>query len=514
MEFYSVLFPTSEDVVAPTIDAPLSLKDLHLDQLFAYIFDEKYEYNLREYYFTQIQNPEIITYRQEILKDLLNEKVRGEIKLFSEKTGYLKKNMDNIREGLNKMFVKEKNYLIRGSMLESAEIYTEAINNLVKNLDELPVESRGLLAFKEYLREYAKEPFFIRLSNEVKRVREIFDGIHYNLYIKGGAISVCKYDDEISLTDEITELFAKFQQEDSKKALPKLKPEPYQAIMENNVLIMLAKVYHKEFNELENFCIEFQNFDSAVLLRFSREIQFYLSWYEITENIRNNGMPFTLPKVSLTKEHMYAKDFYDVMLAFNTPSGIVTNSIDMNSPEHILVITGPNQGGKTTFARAFGQMHYLASIGLDIPGTDAALFLCDQILTHFEVEETIETLNGKLQDELERLYELKSKATPNSVILINEIFASTTASDAIQLGGHMMGWLEGLGAVSIVVTFLDELATYSSHVVSLMTEVKSKEDHTRTYKLVRKAPDGHAYAMDIAEKYGLSKDDLERRLSK
>ena len=91
MEFYSVLFPKSEDYIEPTLEAPTSLKDLHLDQLFAYIFDDKYEYNLKEFYFTKMKDPNTISYRQEIFNDLLNDNVRQEIKLFSEKTGYLKK---------------------------------------------------------------------------------------------------------------------------------------------------------------------------------------------------------------------------------------------------------------------------------------------------------------------------------------------------------------------------------------------------------------------------------------
>ena len=514
MEYLSVLFPSSDLIQESTKEAPESLNDLRLNQLFGYIFDEKYEYELEEFFYTQIKNPDVISYRQEVMKDLLKEDIRKEIKIFSEKTGVLKKKMDNIREGLNKKFVKEKNFLIRGSMLEASWVYTSAIIDLAHTLGSLPIESKGLLDFKKYLMEYVKEESFIKLNEEVKRVRNIFNEIHYNLYIKGGAMSIYKYDSEESLTDEITTLFEKFQQDDGKRNLPKLKPEPYFEEMENNVLVMLDKVYPKEFKELEKFCQEFKDFDNPILLKFAREIQFYLSWYEITENIRNNGMPFTTPSVSLSKEEMFANDFYDVMLAFNTNGTIISNSISLKTPEHILVITGPNQGGKTTFARSFGQLHYLASLGLDTPGSSAKVFLCDQVLSHFEVEETIETLNGKLQDELERLYVLKEKATSNSVILINEIFASTTTSDAIKLGSHMMEWLENLGAIAVVVTFLDELATHSNHVVSLMTEVKSKLDHTRTYKIVRKAPDGHAYAMDIANKYGLSKDDLDRRLSK
>ena len=514
MEFYSCLFPSIELEEKVNEIAPKSLKDLHLDQLFGYIFQEKYEYDLKGFFYTPLKNLEVISYRQSILKDLLKEDVRALFTTFSLKTGYLKRKMDNIRGGLPKRLEKEKNYLVRGELLESAYVYVCAIEDLILKLDSMQIESKGLVSFKEYISEYAKDPFFIRLKNEVTRVKEIFNKIQYNLYIKGTSISLFKYDNEKSLTDEITALFDKFHQDGNGKPLPKLKPEAYNVDMENNIMAMMAKVYHEEFKELEKFCTEFKDFDNKVLLRFSKEIQFYLSWYEITEMIRNNGMSFTIPKVTLDKGHMYINDFYDCMLAFNLSGHVVPNSIRLDSPEHILVITGPNQGGKTTFARAFGQAHYLASLGLDIPGSDACIYLIDQVLTHFEVEESIETLNGKLEDELERLYELKEAATKDSVILINEIFASTTVEDAVKLGVHMMKYLEDLGAIAIVVTFLDELATLSSHEVSLMTEVAGEEDHTRTFKIVRKAPDGRAFAMDIAKKYGLSKEDLERRLAK
>ena len=100
-----------------------------------------------------------------------------------------------------------------------------------------------------------------------------------------------------------------------------------------------------------------------------------------------------------------------------------------------------------------GQLYYLASLGLEVPGTKAQLKIPDRIFTHFEREENVETLQGKLQSDLLRMKEILDNATKDSIVIINEFLSSTSLRNAILIGKQILEAFTKLDCFGVWVTF-------------------------------------------------------------
>ncbi len=399
--------------------------------------------------------------------------------------------------------------------LDAVDIYCNAVKSLSAGLAQSDVRSRGFATFGDYLGNHTVSPHFNSLLCEMNKLKADLATVEYCVLIKGSSFTVRKYQAETDYSAEVERTFGKFKQGAVKDYSVKFSVSADMNHIEAKILEFVTKLYPEIFRALDEFCGRNADFMDRTIAIFDREVQFYLGYLGHVAALKGAGLSFCYPHLTDEDREAYVRDGFDIALAgklVKENSSVVCNDFDLTGAERILVVSGPNQGGKTTFARAFGQMHYLASIGCPVPGKEARLLLFDRLLTQFEKEEKVENPRGKLEDDLVRIHAILDRATARSIIIMNEIFTSTTIQDEIFLSARVMEKIVARGALCVWVTFVDELASFGRQVVSMVSTVVPENPALRTFKILRQPADGLAYAMAIAQKHGLTYDLLRKRI--
>lgn len=507
--FSSILYerPASFEV-PPGPEQGAALDDLQLNQVIATVVAGREQYDLTPYFLRPLGTTEEISYRHEIMADLGTVAIRDLVDAFA-------RNLQQMRKHLKQAAALGYIHQRQAVFVVAAQAYCSAVEELRNALDATVPASPGFQRFKSYVKAYGGSGAYRALATEVHSVLKALESIRYCFRINGARVTVSRYEEETDYAREVQVTFERFQQDAPETTAEKPRTVIEMDRVEAMVLDRVALLFPEAFGALNDFHTKYADFTDEVLVRFDREIQFYLAYLEHTEALQQAGLHFCVPTVSASKE-VRAEETFDLALAqllVAKHRRVVTNDFRLRSPERIIVVSGPNQGGKTTFARTVGQLHYLASLGLSVPGSRAELFLPKKIFTHFEHGENTADLRGKLMDDLVRIHRILNDATPDSLVILNEIFTSTTLEDAINLGGRILGRLTDLGVLCVCVTFVDELASLNEATVSMVSTVEANDPAKRTFKVVRKTADGLAYAMVLARKYRLTHDQLKERIT-
>jgi hypothetical protein len=499
--------PSDEDEAAETSEQPSYFRDLNLDQIVTSITLGKEEYDLAPFFYRPLRAVEAIKYRQDVMRDLENQDLLDAISEFAVGMRAVR---DHVAQTAKLYYKHQK----QAWSLDAIELYCKAVEQLLCALRAALPRSTGLTGFLAYLDAYVASLPFQTLRRDATAIKAALASIRYNLLIGASFVTVSAYRDEADYAAEIQSDFEKFRQGAAAGHAFKFGDFPQMNHIEAGVLERVARLFPETFAELQSFTERNANFMDSTVYRFDREIQFYVAYLAHLRRLNAAALPFCYPTSSTDSKEERVSACFDLALA-NALLGqklpVVTNDYYLDGRERIIIVSGPNQGGKTTFARTFGQLHYLAALGCPVPAKSARLFLFDHLFAHFEREEDIRNLRGKLHDDLHRLHETLSAATTDSIIILNEVFNSTSLEDAVFLTSEVLRRIIALDAICVCVTFLDELNSLSKTTVSMASNVMPGDLSRRTFKVTRRPPDGLAYAISVAEKYRLTYAQLGER---
>ena len=229
------------------------------------------------------------------------------------------------------------------------------------------------------------------------------------------------------------------------------------------------------------------------------ESGFYVSCLNLHEGLQERDEPVCLPTpLPIGQVAFSARGLYEAGLTFHLGSRVVGNDVDADGRD-LVMVTGANQGGKSTFLRSVGIAQLMLQAGMFVPATKLTASVSTGLFTHFSREEDASMTHGKLDEELHRMSAIAWKVEPGSLVLCNESFSSTNESEGSEIARQLIRAFRESGVRTFYVTHLYDLANgihgqQRDDVLFLRAE--RHDDGTRPFKLREAPPLPTSYGAD------------------
>lgn len=233
------------------------------------------------------------------------------------------------------------------------------------------------------------------------------------------------------------------------------------------------------------------------------ELAFYVGCLNLHERLISMDEPICFPRPTPAGERTHrAHGLYDPCLALQMGRGVVGNAMDADG-KCLVIITGANQGGKSSFLRGIGLAQLMMQCGMFVAAESFEAALCTGLFTHYKREEDPAMKSGKLDEELGRMSDIADRIGPGSMLLFNESFAATNEREGSELARQVVSALLEKGVTVFFVTHLYELAhgfVEREAPQTLFLRAERQADGTRTFRLVEGEPLETSYGEDLYRK--------------
>jgi len=466
-------------------------QDLELDTLFnAMALGDKFLFEVAEKAVLTGLNDDLgtILYRQHILKDCLKNSsiVRDIYDIAVESIESKKKSYWGWG------FSKYPSSILYGS-IEVLQIFVSMLKKLKNIADEHAdkFESEGFTAFFAMLNKELSDEYFASIQNHLSELK-FRDGVLISAELgkgnKGTNYMLRKSHDKkqswmkriFATKTPIYTFYISDRDESGARALSELN---------DRGLNLVANALAQSTDHILSF---------FTMLR--TELAFYVGCLNLHGRLAQKGEPmsFPLPIAPGERRHSF-NGLYDVCLALSLEQRVVGNDVNADNKD-LMIITGANQGGKTTFLRSIGLSQLMMQCGMFAPAESFSSNVCDGLFSHYKREEDTTMKSGKLDEELSRMSNIVDNITSNSMLLFNESFAATNEREGSEIARQITSALLEKRIKVFFVTHLYEFAhgfydKKMENVIFLRAERQS--DGKRTFKLIEGEPLQTSYGEDL-----------------
>ena len=469
-------------------------------------------------------DPDVIAWRQSVLIDLMNNPQ------LVERLQALLPSLADLRQGHAQLGSHKRSLLLEtADRLAELDVYISAVQALAEALENASLDSDALRNLRSNLQALLNDPGFGSLREEMPALRaplqhvaSLTVGINLDSQLRPLstvllAINEHKMTEPSSLLSRLIGLSADPNDESGIAPLHNVPDDP--AMRPLSVLFQdLDQLLTRAAQPVARALGRYVKINSGPLVGLENEFAFYVAAVALIKRLQQQGITFCQPEIAPAEERITQIDgLVNINLALRRVDNPVPSDAKFDADGRIAILTGPNSGGKTTYLQGVGLAHILFQAGLLIPARQARISPVDMILTHFPALETRQ--EGRLAEEALRLREVFQRATPQSLVLLNESLSSTAFSEALYLAQDILAALRSIGLRAIYATHLVELAEHISEIeasisgdsalFSLVAGIRVTDDHAvPTFEIARGQPLGRSYAHEIARRYGISLEQI------
>jgi len=369
------------------------------------------------------------------------------------------------------------------------------------------------------------------LGSKVREIRSVTIGVNLDSRLKPEDAGVLSINNQRFKSGELLDRILRLDFKSGEMTciapltpLRKNQSENEQTAMSNAFSSAIANVFHSSVRQWKKIVQAYVLDNTDFLLRMMPEIEFVTKSVKLLTRLKDRGCNLTTPEICAAEDKRFEADsLINPVIALKVEGELVPNDFAFDDNGMIFVITGPNRGGKSVITCAVGHAFIMAQLGLPVCADKAAISPCDNVFTHFPTgsEDTVD--KGRLGEECARLNEIFVGVTDKSLVLLDESLSSTGSFEGSYIAAEVLAGFSMAGCRGIFSTHLHDLAasvpsinercaaTGGVKIDNLSADIA---DGKRSFRIVRRTPDGKSYARDIAEKYGLSFENITQTLNR